>query len=478
MEPSVPDTADFDAVYRANYGFVWRTLRHLGVEPARVDDAVQDTFLVVHRRLAEFAGRAALRTWLFQIARRVASHYRRSAAREASRRGSLAEAEAAVSPIGGVEQAEVAELVRIFLAELDHDKAVVFVLAELERWRAPEIADALAINLNTVYSRLRAARKQLDRLVRRLDARERRGAPLLSAALLPLVPPPPPPWHLGPARDPSILSEMVLHAGARAPLRSTLGLAAAGKSTVVGVSLLGAGVAAVLALAPARRSDPTTARPGDATTLGRGARSGVADLEAPSSERAGPERLSDSDALALLSSDAGASAIVPASASSDALAGARSVAPSDALARARSLPPGNARSNNPESTDPHAPASTDPHAPALSDAPASTDPHDAPAPRTSPRRRSAEAPLAAELALMESLRAALLAADADVALQLAERHRRRFPDGLFAEEAAAAAIEARCRLGERERARADAAAFLARWPASALAARVDAQCRS
>ena len=57
----------FAAVYREHHGFVARTLRHLGVDPGRVDDAVQDTFLVVHRRLAEFEGRAALRTWLGRL---------------------------------------------------------------------------------------------------------------------------------------------------------------------------------------------------------------------------------------------------------------------------------------------------------------------------------------------------------------------------------------------------------------------------
>ena len=39
---------------------------------AALDDATQEVFLVVHRRLGEFEGRAAVTTWLFGIARRVA----------------------------------------------------------------------------------------------------------------------------------------------------------------------------------------------------------------------------------------------------------------------------------------------------------------------------------------------------------------------------------------------------------------------
>src|SRR5512132_2053673 len=67
------DVPTFDAIYAAHVGFVWRVLRTLGVTDAQVEDAVQDVFVVVHRRLGEWEGRAAITTWLFAIARRVAS---------------------------------------------------------------------------------------------------------------------------------------------------------------------------------------------------------------------------------------------------------------------------------------------------------------------------------------------------------------------------------------------------------------------
>ena len=47
----------FEVVYDQYFDFAWRNLRRLGVPPAQLDDAVQDTFVVVHRRLAEFEGR-------------------------------------------------------------------------------------------------------------------------------------------------------------------------------------------------------------------------------------------------------------------------------------------------------------------------------------------------------------------------------------------------------------------------------------
>src|SRR5260221_356262 len=66
-------------IYRAHFRYVWRTLRRLGVGEADASDAAQDVFLVVHRRLAEFEGRAKMTTWLFRISLRVASDRRRLA---------------------------------------------------------------------------------------------------------------------------------------------------------------------------------------------------------------------------------------------------------------------------------------------------------------------------------------------------------------------------------------------------------------
>ena len=45
---------------------------------------------------------------------------------------------------------------------------MVFVLVELEGMSAPEVADALELNVNTVYSRLRKARAEFERELRRL----------------------------------------------------------------------------------------------------------------------------------------------------------------------------------------------------------------------------------------------------------------------------------------------------------------------
>ena len=70
------------AVYEAHFRYVWRCLRSLGVHDAHLDDALQDVFVVVQRRLAEFDGSAQLRTWLYAIALRIARKYRERLRRE------------------------------------------------------------------------------------------------------------------------------------------------------------------------------------------------------------------------------------------------------------------------------------------------------------------------------------------------------------------------------------------------------------
>jgi len=84
--PRAPDAAPgppgrLPALYEAWVDLGWRSPRRLGVAEASLDDAVQDVFLVVHRRLADFEGRSTPKTWLFGIALRIAKDHRRSARR-------------------------------------------------------------------------------------------------------------------------------------------------------------------------------------------------------------------------------------------------------------------------------------------------------------------------------------------------------------------------------------------------------------
>lgn len=158
--------SDFDAIYEQDFDFAWRSLRRLGVPSPLLEDAVQDLFIVVARRLHEFDGRSKLRTWIFAIGIRVAKEYRRRVARQRFE----PEASSPDAPILPSERCLQNESVRILdslLNQLDEDKRIVFILAELEEMTVPEIGRIVGVNPNTVYSRLRAARLALNAAVAR-----------------------------------------------------------------------------------------------------------------------------------------------------------------------------------------------------------------------------------------------------------------------------------------------------------------------
>jgi RNA polymerase sigma-70 factor (ECF subfamily) len=178
---SVPfERPSFDALYEEHFDFVWRNLRRLGVPDAQVDDAAQEVFLVVHRRLADFEGRSSLKTWLFGILVRVAGDCRRTLRRKSPHTRSpggpidadtIAD-EAAESAHDRTARSEGVRVLHRLLDELDDDKRAVFVLAELEQMSAPEIAESLGQNLNTVYARLRAARRDFEQAALRERTRD------------------------------------------------------------------------------------------------------------------------------------------------------------------------------------------------------------------------------------------------------------------------------------------------------------------
>jgi RNA polymerase sigma-70 factor (ECF subfamily) len=161
-------------LYEAHADAIFRALARWGVRDASLDDALQETFLVASRKLGEFEGRSTHLTWLFGIALRVARGVRRARTHEPL--GEL-EPPAEGSVDEAVEARRAAVLLDRLLSDLDDDQREVFVLAELEELTAPEIAEITGAKLNTVYSRLRLARRAVnDALARHRASGSREGA--------------------------------------------------------------------------------------------------------------------------------------------------------------------------------------------------------------------------------------------------------------------------------------------------------------
>jgi RNA polymerase sigma-70 factor (ECF subfamily) len=166
----------FDAVYREHFAFVWRAAKRLGVGDGSLDDVVQEVFVVVHRRLGDFEGRSSVKTWLFGIALRIVRDHRRAARRRPVEPAvDVDTLESTAS--GPAEHAEKAEAVRVLhtlLDQLADERREVFVMADLEQLTMPEIAETLAINVNTAYARLRLARQEFEQALARHRARDGR----------------------------------------------------------------------------------------------------------------------------------------------------------------------------------------------------------------------------------------------------------------------------------------------------------------
>jgi len=169
VTPAAP--LEFRSVYLEHFDFACRSLRLLGVAPGALEDAAQDVFGIVSRRLEEFTGEASLRTWIFAIVQRVASNQRRTQRRKQRPLQPLTEPLATLdpSPEAHAEAAQAASLVQLFCDTLDDGRRAVFVLVLVEDVPAREVAQALEIPLFTVYSRIRALREQLQEF---LESRE------------------------------------------------------------------------------------------------------------------------------------------------------------------------------------------------------------------------------------------------------------------------------------------------------------------
>ena len=163
-------------LYRANVDRLWRFVRRLGVPPEELEDVVQETFLVAHRRLADFDGAVPVASWLYAIALRTAMCSRRRAWRRRLCRFVGWAPDDPGEPDREIDRSDAEAEVAWILARMSEKKRTVLVLYELEELDGPTIAEILGCPVHTVWSRLRLARGDFKRLLRRRVALQGAGA--------------------------------------------------------------------------------------------------------------------------------------------------------------------------------------------------------------------------------------------------------------------------------------------------------------
>jgi RNA polymerase sigma-70 factor (ECF subfamily) len=175
---SIPGT--FREIFEAHARFVWRSLLAFGVAESDVADASQQVFMVLHQKLGQIEPGCSLRTFAYGICRRVAADFRGRAHVQRERPYSAAP-ELAVEPNQENEVSQRQALLRLreALDRLESAKREVFVLYEIEELTMNEVAAVVGCPLQTAYSRLHAARKEITALLTDEVGRtiEKRGMP-------------------------------------------------------------------------------------------------------------------------------------------------------------------------------------------------------------------------------------------------------------------------------------------------------------
>jgi RNA polymerase sigma-70 factor, ECF subfamily len=172
VAPTSPLLDRARTMFETHYAAIWRLLRRLGVQPSQLDDAAQEVFAVLVRKLADVeVGKEG--PYLYGVALRVASNeVRRSKAHP-----TVQEIDALVdladerpSPEAELARRRDRVLLDMALDRLPHDLRTVFVLAQLEELEVRQIAEIEGIPVGTASSRLRRAREEFSAIAKRLRA--------------------------------------------------------------------------------------------------------------------------------------------------------------------------------------------------------------------------------------------------------------------------------------------------------------------
>jgi RNA polymerase sigma-70 factor (ECF subfamily) len=170
-----PSDLSFEGLYEQRFEDVSRWVRALGAAEADRDDLVQEIFLVVHRRLADFDGQN-VSGWLYQIARRkVRDHRRLLWVKHLFGKTSLPLVDGMLttkqSALDELETKQKRELLAQLLDKLNEDQRAAFVLFEIEGNSGEEIAAVTGVPVNTVWARIHKARKKLQEQAARFEKR-------------------------------------------------------------------------------------------------------------------------------------------------------------------------------------------------------------------------------------------------------------------------------------------------------------------
>lgn len=155
-----------EALVTDHYPFIWRLLRRLGLSAPDAEDAAQQVFMILARKI-ETVPEERARSFLYATAVRVASNHRRGLRRRPELVGGVERGHPspADDPERRLALKEACKLLDDLLAELPEPVRRVLVLAEVEQLGMSEVAALEKIPPGTAASRLRRGRQLFSELL-------------------------------------------------------------------------------------------------------------------------------------------------------------------------------------------------------------------------------------------------------------------------------------------------------------------------
>ncbi|MCY4745246.1 sigma-70 family RNA polymerase sigma factor [Pelomonas sp. UHG3] len=157
--------ADFDALYRLYHPRLWRFLTQLLRQPDAIEEALNDTLLVVWQRADSFDGRSKLSTWIFGIAYRKGLKALSRQDLPVDDEDVPEAADTAPGPEQQLGQAQLRERLREAMGELSPEHRAVVELCYFHDMAYGEIADVVGCPAETVKTRMFYARRRLRTLL-------------------------------------------------------------------------------------------------------------------------------------------------------------------------------------------------------------------------------------------------------------------------------------------------------------------------
>ena len=162
MTNTEAQTPDFDSIVEEHSSFVYNVAYRMMGNPEDAEDVVQDAFLSAYRAFERFRSESRVTTWLYRITVNAALMKLRKTkmARTLTQPG-LDEMEIVDwnnTPERGAASSELGDKLMSGIDQLEPDLRAAVVLRDVEGLSNSEAAEALAVTVSALKSRLHRAR--------------------------------------------------------------------------------------------------------------------------------------------------------------------------------------------------------------------------------------------------------------------------------------------------------------------------------